>query len=269
MLKRILIKAIYKKPGPIAAHMVERDRLRADPKRAERRRIVPGIAFGHWTIGKAVGMLLALSGAGGSANAFDNEPTGFRGVSWGTKISDIPKLYQIHSITLHQTLTGAAALFGMPKHIRPESLQVNGMTAFIKTDEPLEVAQAPMQSLRYIFSDGELVAVLAAYVDQAPPPNLLTPRGPAVNAKEKVTAALKERFGAPTDPKTLASALFDKKDRTTYMGPTAVVANECDKRTRQCILGFASAPGWIQLTERLSQTTSNDGAPGQGKATGF
>lgn len=216
----------------------------------------------------AVAVLLAGIAAANSAQAFENEPTGFRGINWGTKINEIPKLYQLHSLTLHQTLAGAATLFGMPKHVRPESLSSQGVAVFVKTDEPLDVAQAPMQSLRYIFSDGELVAVLAAYVDQAPPPNQLTPRGPSVNAKAKVTAALKERFGEPTDPKTLAAALFDKTDRTTYMGPVAVVVNECDKRTRQCILGFASASGWVQLTDRLSQPAENSGS-GRVKATGF
>ncbi len=89
-----------------------------------------------------------------------------------------------------------------------------------------------------------------------------------MHAREKITAALKERFGEPTDSKSLASALFEKTDRTTYMGATAVVVNECDKRTRQCLLGFASAPGWIALTEQLGHSATPGGG-GQGRAVGF
>lgn len=213
---------------------------------------------------KAITAAAAMCAIVTGAHAFENEPTGFRGITWGTKAADIQRLYQIHSLTFSQTAGAAGTLFGLPAGVRPESLQASGVTAFVKTDEPLELAQSPLQSLRYIFSDGELVAVVAAYVDQAPPPNLMTPRGLSVNAKDKVLGALKERFGAPTDPKTLKAVLFDKTDRTTYMGATSLVVNECDKRTRQCLLGFASSPGWIKLTERLVPS-----APGAAKATGF
>lgn len=199
-----------------------------------------------------------------SAHAFENEPTGFRGIAWGTRVGDIPRLYQIHSLTFIQTAGTAGTLFGLPPGTRPESLQASRVTAFVKTDEPLELAQSPLQSLRYIFSDGELVAVVAAYVDQAPPPNLITPRGPSVNAKEKVLSALRERFGAPTDPKTLKAVLFDRTDRTTYMGATSLIVNECEKRTRQCLLGFASSPGWLNLAQRLSAI-----APSETKSSGF
>jgi len=217
-------------------------------------------AFMKKAITAAAAMCTLVTGA----HAFENEPTGFRGITWGTKVGDIQRLYQIHSLTFNQAASAAGTLFGLPAGVRPESLLASGVTAFVKTDEPLELAQSPLQSLRYIFSDGELVAVVGAYVDQAPPANLMAPRGPSVNAKDKVLAALKERFGAPTDPKTLKAVLFDKTDRTTYMGATALVVNECDKRTRQCLVGFASSPGWIKLTERLAPS-----APGAAKATGF
>lgn len=201
----------------------------------------------------AAGLGIAALLACGSAQAFDNEPDGFRGILWGTRSAEMPKAYQLYGFSLTQTVGDAAAMFGFALRMTPEQLASRAnLTAFVRTDDKLEIGDAPLQAIRYLFADGQLLAVVANYVDQPPPALLLGRRGGNSDAKGRINQALRQRFGAPTEAKSLGAALFDKYERVDYMGPVSLVVNECHKQTRQCRLGFASSTGWVELNDRLA-----------------
>lgn len=201
----------------------------------------------------ATGLGIAALLACGSAQAYDNEPDGFRGIAWGTRRADMPKGYGLYEYSLAQTVGNAAAMFGFALRMTPEQLASRGkLTGFIRYDDKLEIGDAPLQSIHYLFADDKLLAVVATYVDQPPPALLLGRRGPSSDAKGRINEALRQRFGPPTEAKSLGAALFDKYERVDYMGPVSLVVNECHKQTRQCRLGFASSAGWVELNDRLA-----------------
>lgn len=184
--------------------------------------------------------IAALTTCSLAANAFNNEPDGFRGVKWGSAPEESPALTQ--SAHAQNMLAAKSKQFGIKLNDFPVTTYVN------KTDK-LEFGGAELNVIVYQYYNNRFHSAVMAYSDStlsgsgqsyarmhtigAPPPRYY-------DAKQKVDRALKKYFGDPTDAPNLLAQIALKVSKYVYLGDQTKIESDCDKHGTSCSIVFTS-----------------------------
>lgn len=189
-----------------------------------------------------------------TAQAFDNEPDGFRGIPWGAAPSSVEGLLPDPETT--GDFEGVA---------RDEGLTLRGfpLESYRRPSDKMEFGDAEITRISYQFYKGRFVRAILAFPDSRNTPlgesyarmhELGSPPPRYYESKNRVDDALKKYFGRPTTQPKFLLKLAVGADHVEYKGATTTIVADCVANHTKCALTFASTVIGAELDKDFDAT---------------
>lgn len=189
--------------------------------------------------------------------AFDNEPDGFRGISWGASASSIEGLEKSNDAATFLNSTS-----------RQIGVKVNDfpLTSYRRKGDKLEFNGVEMQNIVYYFYKDQFYFAKMFYSDSTYSPageaygsgNIIGVRPPHnYDAKMNVDQSLKKYFGDPTDSPNVFFKIALKVSKIIYLGKKTEILSNCDESAQYCNLNFISVDFDALYNNEMKAMTSS------------